>query len=257
MINSNPALSETLPPNLFLAQPKNAERLAGATRRVRGRYEAGILLMLILLSCCLLSNQNIFRASQRWVELRDHGQDTPGVVTDLATEGVGRSATYWVSYRFTAIWNDQPTEHNSRQAFTREDEPPLKIGDPVPVRYLKGDPWVSSISWKPALTNGEIWNLIIVLTMLVGLLSVLVWRAWALLRLRGAARLIIGEVVESRIKPMKSERQLWLKYRFRTPDAHEIVATETVTRGGLPEQPLPPGTPVAVIYASRKIYQLL
>jgi hypothetical protein len=257
MINSDPSLSGTLPPNLFLAQPKNAERLAGSTRRVRGRYEAGILLMLILLSCCLLSNRSLFGSTQRWIALRDHGQDAPGVVTDLATEGAGRSATYWVSYRFTAIQNDQPAEQNGRQAFTREDYPPLKVGDPVPVRYLKGDPRVSSISWRPALTSGEIWTLVVVLAMLLGVLGVLAWRVWAVLRLRGDAQLVIGEVVESRIKPVKSERQLWLKYRFRTPDTQEIVATETVTRGDLPERPLPPGTPVAVIYASPRIYQLL
>lgn len=257
MDNAGPTPAEPLPPNLFLAQPKNAERLAGKTRRVRGHYEAAVLLMLMLLSCCLFLNLQSLRGLYEWSTLHDSGQTTQGVVISQREQGSGHSRTFFLTYRYTAPFKGQPTELTNEEQVGQifyEQHPP---GSRLAVRYQTAAPGLSSVSWTAEWPSEAVqWAALFGLGLLA-VLGVLVWRVRAGLRLQDQGQIILGEVVANKVEQSRGTRQIKLTYRFATPEGAWIEGRETIIRDGLPKEPLPAGTPVAVIYDSPRIFQLL
>lgn len=257
MQSAAPSPHQPLPPDLFLAQPRNADRLAGTTRRVRGHYESAVLLMLMLLSCCLFLNLQSLRSLREWFSMRDQGQTTLGVVINRHEQGAGHSKTFFLTYRYSAPYQgrliEQINEEQVGQIFY-EQHPP---GSQLAVRYQTEAPGISSVSWSAEWpTEAVQWAVVFGLGLLA-LLAVLIWRVRAGLKLQDHGQIIIGAVVASTVQPVKGSRQIKLTYRFPAPDGATIEGRETIQRDDLPKEPLPAGTPVAVIYVSPRIFQLL
>lgn len=227
------------------------------------KYYMGLPTLFALLICVGWIGYLLFGSwteSQLAQRLDAAGVMTQARVVELHNDGRGLQP-YQVVYNFDYSGPGGTTATTTgQQPISQTDYELLKPGDSIPVRYLPDDPMVSRIVGRAAV---PLWFYFPLL--LVPVLSgyVFSWyrslEHWKRLQhLEKEGRLLDGLVVSCSkgIRLPKDRRQVWLEYRFRSPEGRVL---NDRAEGGMEEHdPLPaPGTAVKVLYVNDELYRVM
>lgn len=244
-------------PDTFLLYPDNRRFLRGDSQRLHGKYERrAVGLCLGLLVCALLAWMWTDQLSE-WSRLTYQGRDTTGVVTGHERRSGRRSTSYYLLYRFELPNPAGVLQVDARASVSRATYGAYAPGARVRVRYLPGAPQISSVEWTP---DPPVWTALGLAVAALGACCAAVFMVDAVrtLRLLGrAGQILPGRVTYARIIPSRSGDRLSISYRFVTPDQQVLNDQDERVRVELHGLKPQPGTPIAVVYASPKAYQIL
>lgn len=257
---------------LFLLNPHHrpfvegtSRQLGSAERAYHARtFQLGPPTIIALLVCLVWIGwiiTNAWEERQINTQLEQAGETTEATITELRDDG-GALQPYTMSYRFdyTAPEGETATA-TAAQPITRTEYERLSIGDTISIRYLPTD--TSVARYASDVYNTSLWTCIpfLIVPLLAGYIfswyhSLGHWRQ--LRQLEKEGQLLDGTVIAcSKGIPLpKDRRQVWLEYRFRTPDGQEL---HNRGEGSMEDDdPLPaPGTPIKVLYVNDDFYRVL
>ncbi|GAB4200901.1 MAG: hypothetical protein OHK0022_22420 [Roseiflexaceae bacterium] len=246
-----------LPPDTFLLDTENRSFLVGGTTRIAGRHEMLVAVAVVMMLVGLVGTGLAFRARAEWMAFLNNSIQTRGQVVDLDSRYNGRNTTYTVSYRYTAVSGDGTLNLTGQARLSQAEFEALSRGAAVQVRYLRDNPQNSRINWRPEPPGWiPLAGLVAGLLLFLGVL-LLVKKILDLRTLSDAGWLIPGKVVSAYTERDDSHNLLLhLQFHFVAPDGDEIVSSDVRMRNDLIGAPAP-GTPLAVLYVSPTLYQVL
>lgn len=139
------------------------------------------LAALALLAGSIYAGWGWVDAERRAAELRDSGVETTGTVLDISMSagstsktGVMTPARYYITYAFTDSLG-VPHEAMSNGTGTAYSE--LAVGQPIPVRFLRGDPGVNIYDRNTPSMNATPLAVVALCAGLAALFGAYAWRS--------------------------------------------------------------------------------
>ncbi len=257
MRTTNLSRRSPLPGDTFLLDTENRSFLVGGSSRIAGRHELLLAVAVVMILAGLIGVGLAFRGRAEWQAFLYQSIETRGQVVDLDSSYRGRSTTYIATYRYTAVRSGEPVAMTGQAVLSRAEFERLWRGAAVRVRYLRDDPANARMNWQPSLPG---WippaGLTSGLLLFLGVL-LLGKKIHDLHALSGAGWLVPGSVVSAYTeRDDRSNVTLHLQFRFVAPGGDEIISSDARMRNDLHSAP-PPGTPLAVLYVSPELYQVL
>lgn len=184
--------------------------------------------------------------------------------TDRRTNAQGYRESRVVGYTYTLFYEYSFAErvYTGQQDVTQGEYNAYPIDSVIPIITPPSRPSVSRIDGiDRGSSNGILVGFTAVWTLLVGIFSLVFYRAWAKSRrLARHGKLIEGEIVEYKGEkiPGGSGYQVHLKLRFRSPETGEWVeAKRTYTANHHQNTRPPAGTLLAILHADDKVWEVL
>lgn len=261
-------MTDTLPPDLFLLDPRNTDFAAHKARRLYSRVTDGTLttiasilsfLGLVTLTLVIGGWGNQYDLDQ----FARSGKTVVGRITHHRSVSEAQSkyvtVTHYLAYEFEA----ETPGSDAIQHFTREQAVDslfeLKDGDNIPIRYLPTNPAVSMIEGSQRANYTPIIAGVIFLVILL-LVAGRTFQEY----FRGQALEARGQVIFGQIDQIKGgvdhrgHYHVNIVYHFRCPQGSKIDNNVFRMCDQLRDKPLPsPGTPIAVVYLNAAFYRIL
>jgi hypothetical protein len=248
-----------LPSRSFLLCSENEGFLGGYSDRIAGWHENVLLGAVIIVVISTVVLGFVIVQWQEWIQFRDQGAPTGGVIVSHRMV-TGKSNSYFLTYRYSARDRAGIT-----RSYTHEENvgpqlyDHLAVGTFVSVRYLIRKPTAATIAWTPVLPAsyplGAGGSGVVVLVSVV----VAVRKMRHLHRLKDEGWLLAGTLLGcTSQKDSKGNLTITICYRFQTPTGDTLEREASRQRNDLKSAALPhAGTPIVVVYASDKLYQVL
>lgn len=243
-------------PGTFLLYPNNERFLRGRSWRLHGKYEDRVVMLCLVLLVCALLAWMWTDWLNEWYRLTYQGRDTTAVVTGRDTRS-GKSTSYYVLYRFELPGAAGVQQIDARELVRHATYEALTPGMRVRVRYVPDTPQLSSIEWT---ADPPVWTGVgLVVAVLGGCFSAafMVDALKSLWLLRRVGQILPGRLIEARLLASRNGQRLSVTYRFTTPDQQVLSGEDDHLRNDLHGQPPRRGTPIAVLYVSPRVYQIL
>lgn len=240
---------------MFVLFRGNEEFLQRRSRRLVSPRESTIYLLLGGALFCLFMFGIWALELNEWVQLSTRGQAVQGVVTGHRTKSKG--SVYYVRYQYDMQIDGRALRMRDEDQVPYDVYQRLDDGAQVTVRYLPDAPQVSRLEWTsapPLLKMAYVAGAALAAGFLV-LSAIRKGRELRLLQREGL--LLQGQVLGTYVSHSSRRRSLNIAYEFTTPDQQTLSDEDYSRRSDLLDNPPAPGTPVAVLYISPKLYQIL
>jgi hypothetical protein len=271
-------LANVLPPNLFVLNLDRAASLV-SSNRFPITFDRKLILLVLLLSSVFASAIVSLKGANElltMIRLTSIGVMTQGQIVSHApvmaradTQGT-QGLMYPVIYHFSLP--NSATIYDGEQLVQKEMLDVLAAGAAVTVRYLPGDPTISTLVGINLESPLGASGLAFVAIGATWLFATGVFLVPLLQRIRGEVQLrrlgwvTFGQILYCRVqRPSEAGEKkpaqdfvVELSYRFQTPQGKEIRSTASAKRKDLKGTRLPGfGTPVAVLYLDPQHYEVL
>ncbi|HEU4326660.1 MAG TPA: DUF3592 domain-containing protein [Roseiflexaceae bacterium] len=246
-----------LPADTFLLDTENRSFLVGGSSRIAGGHEMLLVVAVAMIVAGLIGVGLAFRGRAEWLAFLNNSIETRGQVVELDRSPNRRRTSYTATYRYTAVRGGQAIPMTGQATLSRAEFERLSRGAPVRVRYLRDDPANARMNWRPEQPGWiPMAGLGAGLMLFLGVL-LLGKKIYDLRALSDTGWLIPGKIINAYTERDDQRNQiLHVQFHFIAPDGDAIVGSDVRMRNDLHSAPLP-GTPLAVLYVSPELYQVL
>jgi hypothetical protein len=252
--------------DLFLFNDKNRAFLEGKKRAkpvALSRWSRWDFLVLLLISVgiYLLSDYVYGFEGSKPLLLQIFSETTIGVVSDFRTAYVvrsGKDGGSYTDYLVLCHYAARGQEYTNEVSVSETEYYRLRQGAKVKVIYF---PWHPRISRVSGLEPGQSRFLDFLRLFLVGdFIAILMYKAYRRRRFRTHGQLLIGDLIAWSARRAFLKKATWnvrAKYRFSAPDGQTIDGTKRVAATDRDFGLNTVGKSVAVLYLSKRAYDVL
>jgi hypothetical protein len=252
--------------DLFLFNDKNRAFLEGEKRAkpaALSRWSRWDFLVVLLITAgiYLLSDYVYGFEGSKPLLLQISSETTIGVISDFRTAYVvrsGKDGGSYTDYLVICHYAVRGQEYTNEVSVSESEYYGLRPGSRVEVTYF---PWHPRISRVSGLEAGRSRFLDFLRLFLVGdLITVLMYEAYRRRRFRRHGQLLIGILIAWSARKAFLKEATWnvrAKYRFSAPDGQTIDGTKRVTTTHQEFAVNRVGKSVAVLYLSKRAYDVL